>query len=469
MESYEDLRKIERENLKTIFQSNPELFKKQTYVDDQEILNNIGIELDNYERPEVFLKFWPEDFIVEELGFNNRVQTIDLPKKVEQIPNESRVYRATLVKFNISTLDAVKDMVRQTNSDIGKIKYAGIKDKVAITAQEITFKDINYSQIKNISSKYYFLKDIKPKKSAVSAGQLEGNRFTLFLRTKEKISEENLSILENKISEISNEGFLNFYYIQRFDVNRLINWHWGLLILKGEYEKTIHHYLTYPGKTGWAHIHNIRKEVLDIYGDWSEIKNKLSKFPLIFRNEIVILEHLEKNPDDYFGALQAISDQSSLWVKAYASYIFNLKLSQLSKESSDLPDSLPLLLSTNPEVQELYKDILEKHEVYPINFENIKSLRGISFQDYKVKTREKVIFKHASNTPNGFLLQFELNKGSYATTLLSQLFTLVAGFPPNEYSDIHFNTTKAVDGRDIGEITQHFEGLSGSPRDLNFE
>src|SRR5258708_7834731 len=77
------------------FKENPELFARETHVDDVQFLERIGIFLPSKIRKNLFpgyLKLWPQDFIVEERLKDDTLQTVTMgnfSKEAESLPNQS--------------------------------------------------------------------------------------------------------------------------------------------------------------------------------------------------------------------------------------------------------------------------------------------------------------------------------------------------------------------------------------------
>lgn len=457
------LQDIEDQNTALNKSKYPDEFKSQQIVDNSERLRTIGVEIkDKKEHIDGYIKLWPEDFIVEEIQKDGSVCTIEKIEKEDFINHtentKSQIVHATLVKCNLSTPEAVNELCRLLSCRIDQIGYAGIKDKNAITSQRISFRNISIKEIQSIKSEFFFLKNISYGKQQIQNGDLLGNRFTILIRKREgeKINEETLS---KNILEISHNGFPNFFYTQRFGSFRLASHLWGEKILKGEYIDAIKEFLTLPYNEGCAFYKNLRLKALNVFGDWSEMKKIYEPFPIFFENEIKFLNYMEKNQDDILGGLKTIKDQVQLWVYAFASFLFNKKLSNVIL-SNETKEKLPLVYS-NPD---FYKDELLNLNIYPLSFDNIKELNFNLSSNKELETRTKVKFNKVYTTDKNILMEFDLGKGSYATSMLANIINIVSG-PPNDFNKERIDIKKSLGRETAGGTLKFFSPIIGDEKE----
>jgi tRNA(Glu) U13 pseudouridine synthase TruD len=291
----------------------------------------------------------------------------------------------------------------------------------------------------------------------VETGSLIGNRFTILVRTDKSFEEE--KFLE-KLKEIEKEGFWNFFYLQRFGTPRLINFSWGLSILKGEYEKAILGFLSSPGKRELPYFQKIREKIKENFGDWPKIEEILRPFPLIFKNEIKAVNHLKRNPADFIGALNQFPDQVQLWLFAYASLLFNKKLSYYFKNKIAPPERLPLILSNDNEDWLFYKEFLEEDEIFSIPTKNLRPFPYVQWLKRRIKVKERAKIENCQIIKEGVIINFVLEKAAYATSFLSHLFTLSSGVPVPEGVSLNPIDSKATLGTgDLEKILNRFVKL----------
>lgn len=426
MESIDDITK-EKETIIWYKKNKPEvLFLPQ--LEKGAVFARIGINADFPYRESGYIKLYPADFIVEEISENNEISEIE-PAQKEFSPSFPINLGCNLVKTGISTFNAINILANSLQIKNGRITYAGLKDVNAITSQKIIFQSLNsdiFEQIKKISLSNIFLTNFANEKKGLSIGDLTGNRFTIFVRTKDKIDELQLF---QAVEKVKKEGFLNFYSTQRFGTPRFLSHFLGMLILQGKYEETIYNFFTNEGLQETPLIKEKRKGAGEIYGNWAKMEEIFAKLPFTFRNELQLLSYLKKEPENFIGALAFFKDQTKFWVYSYASFLFNQIISQ---KNADLPEKIPLLLSYHPDDTTIYKFWLENDGIQ--NFmNNIRPFRFIKPERRFVKTRifpQNILTKIA---PEGVALSFALEKGVYATTFLANFFEIKEGLPLPEW------------------------------------
>ena len=453
----------QRENLAKTSQNHPELFKRASVLENAEFLGQYGIYIPGkVDFPEAFIKFSSQEFIVEEVGKDGTVYSVSITDTPPVLTGSGNTAFATLIKCSISTIEAVQIIAEDLNVPIEKIGYAGIKDKDAITAQRISFPWTG----KIPCSPYFFLKDITLGKGSIQKGDLRGNRFSIFLRTKERSDDrvkqnvkENLRILEEK-------GFYNFYYMQRFGAPRFINFRTAHQILLGNYEDAVRFFLTSTDGYELPFIREIRKEIAAMGSDWKAINEKMIPFPGMFTHELRILSVLCVKPTDFIGALRAIPDQVQMWVWGLASLLFNEKLSSYTRKEALPPQKLPLVFSFDREDVAVYREYLTALGIYPLPTENLRPFKNIRLAKRMVDTIEKTKVESIEFRDEGVYLSFNLGSGEYATTFLSHLFNLVGGASPAWLSS---DAKPILTREDISKTIAYFSDIMHHQNERGFQ
>jgi len=420
----------EKEYLDREKAKNPELFTRSPLIDDDQILQSIGIEPEIFgARPLGHIKLFPEDFIVEEIGTDGNHYLIDdrpLMRDVAPEPNqEIRTVWAQMVKMGLDTIEVVNELAPRLGLDKKFIGMAGIKDKHALTAQLLSFRGIAPEKLAEISATNFFLKNIYIGKGALQVGDLAGNRFTIFVRTQEAIDDEKIA---SRLRDLEENGFWNFFYLQRFGVPRLISHKLGLLILQGRFEDTVKAAICHTGNREIAYTQNFRKSLLPFWGNWTGLLQKTEPLAYTFRNERKMLKYLADYPKDFSGALNQIPEQIKLWVYAYGSFLFNKTLARLIRAGEYVPFELPLALSGNPWANEIYGEYFSSHKISP-PFSMLKNFPYVQKPNKNIEVLKKFVLNGVKVVPGGVILDFSLEKASYATTFLSHFFTLSSGQP----------------------------------------
>ncbi len=407
----------------------PELFVKPAFVEDAEALVKFGIAVPGKENfPLGYIKLFKEDFIVEEIDSTNTLRTIDRENVFgpdSPIPGEGDTIYATLVKAGLSTLEVIRDLSAKLNLPDKSIGYAGIKDKHAITAQRISIRNTTDAAFRAIQSPLYFFKDVERGKGAIGMANLTGNRFSLFIRTEQGA--------ELPAIASGDQAFYNYFYLQRFGSPRFINFSWGYDILRGDYEKAVRSVLFEENPRDMPYMNQLRAAAKK-QTDWKAIKETFSPLLDLMLSEAPMLEHLIKNPADFKGALNRIPDQVQLWLYGLSSLLFNEEISAAVQRGTMPPDYLPFFLSNERADIETYRQGLTSLGIFPPPFQNLRPFPFIRLAHRTVRTVEIAADIEFAPANGGFLISFNLPKGSYATTFLAHHINIVADALPETMS-----------------------------------
>ena len=400
-------------------QLHPEFFEKKDGLTVKEQLSRIGIVLSYQEITNGFIKYYPFDFIVEEVLRDGEVITVDYD--VPSVPSGSGPFLVfDLVKVGISTIDAIRELAQRLQIKETQIGYGGIKDSIAFTSQRLSVSGVTPEQLINLPESNFFIKNIRYSSEAISMNSTSGNRFTILIRTAEPIDEQ---LLESRLQDLRQNGFWNFYWLQRFG-NRLLSHWWGLLLLQGKDEKAIRSYLCDPGPNELSFFSKLRKQANGQYENWEAMAELYKPLGFSFRQELILLNSLREFRHDYIGALRAIPDQAKMWIYAYGSLLFNKVLSFAAADQIKIGQKVPLLLSNNPKDYEIYEKFLENDRL-PQDFS--KNIRRFDFMRFTPRTVDPKLFAKIYEVkvlPEGTVISFDLPKGAYATAFLSHIFCL---------------------------------------------
>lgn len=398
-----------------------------------QVLAHIGIQVDFGPRPEGILKLYHQDFVVEEVGRDGTVSTVEPTDATVPVPTPAaRTLYADLVKVGLDTLEACAAVARALHLPPVQVSYAGLKDKVAITAQRIAIRGADPDRLAQLNVPGLFLKNFAWGSGAMEKGGLAANRFTIVVRTPAPVAEVWLATQVNRWRS----GFHNFYYLQRFGTPRLISHVLGKLLLRGEPREVVRHFLAERGIQDVPLHNRIRETAEAHFGDWTRLREAFAVLPYTFRLELALLDHLAAHPDDYAGALRSLGDQPRLWVYAYASFLFNLHLSRLVQRGEPLPPELPLLLHPQASSIDTYVQQLAADGIASVERAVVAALGHRPISDKNVcRTTVPVVIHAAKAVGQAVLLAFDLPPGTYATTFLVHLFALRPAAPLPEWLD----------------------------------
>lgn len=321
------------------------------------------------------IKQTPEDFIVKEIS--------DLK------PAKEGDYAIFLLKkTNYTTERAVQQIANALHIDRKRIGYAGNKDKLAVTEQNISIKNIKKDKVENLKLKDIELKFIGYSKEPISLGDLEGNSFEIIVRNIGK-------------SPICLKKIINYFGEQRFSRN---NAEIGKAIIKKDFKKAVDRILE-----------NIRDQ------------------------EKKVVEHLEKHKNDLVGALKTIPWKTlKLYVHAYQSELWNKTVTKYTKAPRRLRAlnniKIPLIgFATeikDKDVEKIVKKIMQNEQIEYNDF----VIRAIP--DLSSEGTERNLYTEVKDMDIGELkddelnkgkkkikVSFSLGKGSYATEVIKALFS----------------------------------------------
>lgn len=372
------------------------------------------------------LKF--EDFVVEELT-DGRVSDIAPTPLLHPgpPPMEGLKLECIAVKRGMSTFELTERLAEALGIELSRITYAGLKDGRALTAQRISLNSVSPEQVLSTSLPKVFLKNLHWRHGMRSTGELDGNRFRIIVRCP-KVDE---TAFLGRIHRLTEEGFLNFFSLQRFG-SRLISHELGHLLLRGETETAIRRFLCETNDHETRLMSSLRNRAAAVWKDWPAMKQIFEEYPYFCQNEVALLTALSEG-QPFEQALEAIPTQTKMFISAFESYIFNRRLSQEARGAS-LPDSFTLP-APFPEVLDEYSPYLSPEEMSVLNWRQ-PYLRHLGTPKRRhVPTRLKATVYSVMELEVGLAFLFDLPKGAYATTFLASIFSLTQGYQAPEWID----------------------------------
>jgi tRNA pseudouridine13 synthase len=320
----------------------------------------------------------PEDFVVEEI--------ISIPKG----GGEQTYF--WLTKKNWTTEAAIREVSRRLGISGRRFKFAGSKDRIAVTKQLVSVFKVPKERLENLSIKDIQIQIAGQGDAPISLGTLKGNRFEITARD---LAKKDLEKLKKNLPAAKNKGFRNYFGEQRF---------------------------------GFGNTHLIGKAILqgDLKGAVKELLKQKE-----FRLEKSVALWLERQPSDFAGALRTLPKHiRKLYVHAYQSYLWNSALEKLSTPKGKLPvPGFKTKLSRDKFSKEI-KKLLEKDFLSLESF-LCRRMPELAVEGDKrqaiVKPKKLKAFPEETDELNKskskVLLKFELPKGCYATVLLKFLFS----------------------------------------------
>ncbi len=308
------------------------------------------------------LKQIPEDFIVEEI-FN----TFGLKK-------DGKFFYYNLIKKGLNTIYAIELLKKEFNAEVN---FAGNKDRNAITSQTIS-SNKKIPEFENENLKLVYLGNNNNK---IHLGENLGNKFTITIRN---LTLQEAEFIKNKIKNNKDIKYINYFGLQRFGKNNLKI---AISILKRDFKTA---------------VENI---------DFKKVQ-----------------KHIENNPEDFNGALKQLPKKLlNLIINSYQSHLWNLCAEKFEDEF------IPVIgFSTefnNSNIEKYVDEILKKDGLNLRSFIIREIPNALTEGDIRKRiTLAKyitLIEKDDDELNNGMKkvkISFELEKGSFATIFIEQLF-----------------------------------------------
>ena len=284
-----------------------------------------------------------------------------------------------LLKCNIDTIQAVNEIARRSHLQPKLFSYAGTKDKRACTSQLIRCHRVEYKRLCNVpfdfpgdGIKKIKLCNFKHVDSPLRLGDCFGNRFIVVLRnvalSSGNFSESELSeAVNDSLTELKNNGFINYFGMQRFGNSSVGTHDLGKLVILKEWYKLVQ--LLLEPRVG--EIERIA-EARQVYKDTNDCKLALNLFPYSCLAEKSVLGHLVKNPLDYKGAFNAIPrNLRTMYAHAYQSYIWNLMTTKRIEIHGYAVQTGDMVMLNDRELERNERGVKEMKPII-VNEENIK-------------------------------------------------------------------------------------------------
>ena len=401
-----------------------------------------------------------EDFYVEEL-----------PKIIPE--GEGPNVWIWIEKTGRTTLDVMLDISRDLHISRKRLGFAGMKDKKAVTKQWICVANMDseeqLNQIKELDIyKTKFLKITRGRKK-LRMGQLKGNKFKILIKNIKGLEESDnpektindATLRASKILKtLEKTGVPNYFGWQRFGKPRTNTHLVGEALIHNDLKEAVRRYIGNP----FPEESNENKLARQAY-DEGQLEKSLDLMPKGMRYEKMMLKELikeqnKKNDLDDYSYKKALSalpkPLQRMFVNAYQSFLFNEVVSNRvamgidkyipgdimidneehiihndnHEELQNLMDNFkanptsPLFGTkvpfANGETGEMEKETLSKYNLTKSDFECYK-MPKLGSHGLRRSMRFKVWDTSAQAHEDGVLLEFSINKGSYATAVLREV------------------------------------------------
>ncbi len=364
------------------------------------------------------LNYKTEDFVVDE------IYDLEYFLNKEKKYSNKFYYYFLLKKTNYEQMRAISKIAEVFRKKEKHITFCGRKDKNAITSGLICIENAKRILIeRNVEFFKNHIKDLEIEylgefPSKLYIGENKKNSF--------KITARNINQnLENKAKQFKNKYFINFFGKQRFGFannSHII----GENIIKKDYKEALCIMLTSIDKDKKDNndfinfINFIQKHNLD---EEETITEALNKLPPNLSKLKPILEYLQKNNQDFKGAIETLNNREKVFfINAYQSFVFNETIKNISFEKDDELFLISETENNNKTVSKYENDILTKsgikrEDFLSLNMKPHKRNIFIKIDDLSYEILDDEHFKNMKK----IIFIFELPSGSYATSIINQL------------------------------------------------
>jgi tRNA pseudouridine13 synthase len=374
------------------------------------------------------IKQKPEDFVVTELDRYELSRT-----------GPFALYK--LVKWDIGTIEAVRNLGKNWNLSSEQISFGGLKDRHARTEQMISIRG---GPERNFDGSAFRVEYVGRSRDPISRASLQGNRFEITVRDLRDLPD---------LEPLKRFGVPNYFDDQRFGSLRGTAGEFiGRALVRGEYENALKLSIASPSAQDRKQERDLKVRLRDRWGDWASLGRDLPRSA-----ERNIARYLATRPGA-FGFAFELLDQNLriLYLSAYQSWLWNRTLAAIIR---NLPDPYEveyaagrhvfyrsLSAADHDRLAELAIPLLTPSQEFEGETAKIVSslLREerIEQRQFRLKKLAKTFFgkglRDALIAPAGLkstsgedelnpgkrrlTLSFELPKGAYATILLKRLF-----------------------------------------------
>ena len=406
-------------------------------------------------------------YVTKEKGIGGTIRNQYEDFYVEEIPDlvptgEGPNIWIWIEKIGRTTLDVVLDISRDLHISRKRMGFAGMKDKKARTQQWICIanmdSDAQMEEVKALDIHNTDFLNVTRGRKKLRMGQLKGNKFKILIRDLDDI-EKSSKIANDVLSQLEITGVPNYFGWQRFGKPRTNTHLVGEALVQNDLKEAVRRYIGNPSDE--EHLEN--KEARIAY-DEGRLEESLELMGKSMRYEKMMLRELIKDSKKgeltdkhYKDALHALPKPlKRMFVHAYQSYLFNDVVSRrvemginnyvegdivIDNEEHIVRDKTPeefnemiLNFEANPtsplygtkvpfadgDVGQMEREVLTNYNLDKSDFEVPKMPRLGSF-GLRRSMRFKVWDSLATPTEEGVLVEFSINKGSYATAVLREI------------------------------------------------
>lgn len=321
----------------------------------------------------------------------------------------------TLYKENKDTMDAVNLLTKFLRMPTRAIRFAGTKDRRGVTCQRLSVSHIGVDRLNalNRTLKGMVCGGFKFDDKSLNLGDLKGNEFVIVIRNAKVPDDSKMSleqVVENGTKLLSQNGFVNYFGMQRFGTFSISTHAVGKELLSGHWEQAAELIL--------SDQNNVLPKSKEARQIWAETKDPtlaLKKMPRQCLAENALLHSLSSQRKDgnnfsnnaYYTAVMKIPrNLRTMYVHAYQSYVWNAVASKRIElyGLEVIEGDLVIIDSSKPrEVEEVEEDEFDE------DLRDAKFVRARPLTKADIESRKYTINDVVLPTP-GFDVVYPANK-----------------------------------------------------------
>lgn len=232
----------------------------------------------------------------------------------------------TLAKQNTETHSVLSRLCGLLRVNAKAFEIAGTKDKRGVTFQRISVNRILAERLASLNAvlpPHVRLGDFAYGDAGLKLGELSGNQFNIVLRhvTGADGSAVAEDVVVDAVKNLAENGFVNYYGLQRFGSNAALPTHViGAALLRGDWSQAVRLILT-PRDDDQSEAGKELRELLS-HGAYNAIDPRRLPHHMVAEKSLVLA--LKEFPDNHFNALMTIQrNLRTMYTHALQSVVFN--------------------------------------------------------------------------------------------------------------------------------------------------